>query len=325
MQAPINQKKPSVLDRLRSLTPDATTLVLVTFVLLQILRVVHLLIPSKTAESVLVIPFQLIIFLIPTYLFARSKAPKSPLTYISHLRMRMPAAYQIPLIIVAIPLVTCGCLLISILFGGSDSLSDGFTIYNTFVSRTGFGFFETVYLIIAYAAVPAICEELVFRAILCREFERYSPFCAIIFSSLLFALLHFDVGQLPVYLFSGILLALSMYATGSVIVPMIIHFFYNVIGLFGQPFLNAFYEVTGGSLGLFSFIVLMLGLLFAALFCQFASKSYGRRAEFSNMPKRPIIPPVDTLVRAVSDILLTPWSIASVCFYIVVIVIYSLI
>ena len=325
MQAPINQKKPSVLDRIKALTPDATTLVLATFVLLQILRVLHLLIPSKTVESVLVIPFQLLIFLLPAYLFARSKNPKEPIAYIARLRMRLPAAYQIPLIAVAIPLITCGCLLISIVFGGTNSLSDGFTLYNTFVSRTGFGFFETLYLIIAYAAVPAICEELVFRAILCREFERYSPLFAIGAGSLFFALLHFDVGQFPVFLFAGVLLSLSMYATGSVIVPMIIHFLYNVIGLFGQPFLNAFYEVTGGSLGLFSFIALMLGLLFAALFCQFASKSYKRRAEFSNMPVRPIIPPSDMLVRAVSDVLLTPWSIAAVCFYIVVIVIYSLI
>ena len=238
--------------------------------------------------------------------------------------MKLPATYQIPLIVAAIPLVTFGCLFISIVFGGANSASDGFTLYNTFVSNGSFGFFETIYLIIAYAAVPAICEELVFRAILCREFEKYSPLCAIVASSPFFALLHFDVAQFPVYLFAGILLALSMYATGSVVVPMIIHFFYNVIGLFGQPFLNAFYKVTGGSSGLFAFIVLMLALLFAALFCKFASKSYERRAEFSNMPKRPIIPSADTLVRAVSDILLTPWSVAAICFYIVVIVIYSI-
>lgn len=300
-------------------------MVLATFVLLQAFRLIHLLLPSKSTESVLVIPFQLIIFLLPAFLFAKFKNPSSPLEYIFRLRMKSPKVYQLPLIAISIPLLASGCLLLSITFGGISSLSDGFTLYNTFVSRTSFGFFETLYLILAYAAVPAICEELIFRAILCREFEKYGPVCAIAISSVFFALLHFDLSLFPVYLFSGILLSLSMYATGSAIVPMIIHFFYNVIGLFGQPFLSSLYEVTGGSLGLFSFIALMFTLLFAALFCHFASKSYERRAKFSNMKKRPILPSQNALVLAVSDILLTPWSIAAVCFYIVVMVIYSLI
>ncbi len=320
----INRNKPSIKEKLQALSPDATTLVLATFVLLQIFRLIHLLITSRTVENILAIPFQLIVFIVPTFLFAKYKDPRSPLTYISRLRMRLPSAYQLPLIAAAIPLLTGGCLLISIIFGGTRSLSDGFTLYNTFVSEGGSGFFEKIFLIIAYAAVPAICEELVFRGIICKETERYSPFCAVLISSVFFALLHFDIALFPVYLFSGILLALSMYATGSVIVPMIIHFFYNVIALFGHSFISAFYEVTGGSSGLFTFIILMISLLFAALFCSAAAKSYQRRAAFSKMPDRPIIPPSDILIRAVSDVLLTPWSITSVCFYIVVVILYSL-
>lgn len=323
MQIPRNNK-PGLKEKLAALSPDATTLVLAIFVLLQIFRLVHLLITSKTLEGILAIPIQLTVFLIPTYFFARYKDPRSPMTYISRLRMRPLAVYQLPLIVSAIPLISCGCLLMSIIFGGTRSLSDGFTLYNTFVSGGGSGFFETVFIIIAYAVIPAICEELVFRGILCREVEKYSPLSAILISSIFFALLHFDLTLLPVYLFAGILLALSMYATGSVFVPMIIHFFYNVIALFGHSFISAFYEVTGGSSGLFTFIILMLTLLFAALFCRAASKSYQRRAAFSKMPNRPIIPPSSVLIGAVSDVLLTPWSIASVCFYIVVVILYSL-
>lgn len=291
---------------------------------MQAFRLIHLLITSRLLEGILAIPFQLIVFILPTYLFARYKDPSSPIAYVSRLRMRLPSAYQIPLMITAIPLLTSGCLFISIIFGGTRLLSDGFTLYNTFVSGGGSGFFETTYLIIAYAAVPAICEELVFRAILCREFERYSPLCAVLISSMFFALLHFDVTLLPVYLFAGILLALSMYATGSVIFPIIIHFFYNVIALFGHSFLNAFYEVTGGSSGLFTFVILMIALLFAAFFCKAASKCYQRRATASKMPVIPIIPPSNVLIAAVSDVLLTPWSIAAICFYIVVVILYRL-
>ena len=70
--------------------------------------------------------------------------------------MRLPAPNQIPLMLSSLIALISGTLLISMIFGGTQSLSDGFTLYNTFVSQTDFGFFKTIYLIIAYAAVPAI-------------------------------------------------------------------------------------------------------------------------------------------------------------------------
>ncbi len=312
------------LEGLKKIRIDATLLVLLTFILLQIFRLIDLLITNKTLENILVIPFQLVIFILPTWLFAKFRSPSKPMDYLMKLRMKLPAPYQIPLIASGVVTLAAGCLLISILCGGTSSLSEGFTLYNTFVSRNSGGFFETVYLIIAYAAVPAVCEELIYRGILCKEFEKYNVLCGIIASALFFALLHFDLSQLPVYLFAGIFLALSMYATGSVIVPVIIHFFYNLMGLFGQSFLNAFYNITG-SIGLFAFLIFIVGMLGAALFCTFASKSYRVRAEASTIPDHPLLPNPARLPSIIGEILLTPWSIAAICFYIVVLVIYSVV
>lgn len=300
-------------------------MILAVFILLQAFRLIDLLIVNKTVENIMVIPFQLVIFLLPAYLFAKIKSPQRPTDYFMKLRVKLPSLYQIPLIITGVIALACGCLLISIVFNGAKSSSDGFTLYNTFVSRNGGGFFEALFLIIAYAAVPAFCEELVFRGILSREFERYNVVFGIFSSSLFFALLHFNPSQIPVYLFSGIVLALSMYATGSIAVPMIMHFIYNVFGLFGQSFINAFYEVTGGSVGLFVFIILIIGLLATALFCNFASISYQKRAKFSTIPNHKLLPKADSIVAIFSEIFLTPWSIAAICFYIVVVIIYSLI
>ena len=314
-----------LLSRIKDLTPDATLLVLSVFVLLQIFRLVNFFITSKTAGSILVIPFQLLIFLLPAYLFARLKNPRSPIDYISRLRIKSPRVHQLPLTLSGALALISGCLLIGSLFNSNGGASEGFTLYNAFSSGTDFSFFRAIFLIIAYAVVPAVCEELVFRAILCREFEKYNVVFAIGASSVFFALLHFNLSQFPIYLFSGILLALSMYATGSVAVPMIMHMIYNVAGLFGQPFLNAFYEVTGGSSGLFLFVIFIAFMLGAALFCSFASKSYLRRASHSSMPDRPLLPSPDALINAVSNVFLTPYSIAAVCFYIVVLIIYSVI
>jgi membrane protease YdiL (CAAX protease family) len=233
----------------------------------------------------------------------------------------MPRGYQIPLMLSALMLLVSGTMLVSLVFAGNSSLEEGFTLYNTFVSRNNGGFWSSIYLIIAYAVIPALCEETVFRAVLCREYEKYNVICGVIASSVFFALLHFNVYQFPVYLFSGIMLALVMYATGSVVASIIVHMVFNVFGLFGQPYLNAFYAITGGTEGLFLFILCMLTIFFAALFCTFAAKCYSKRAKNSNSPDRKLLPSMREATYIASEIFFTPFSIAAICLYIVVLII----
>ena len=309
---------------MRGLKPDATAVVLVSFVLLMIFKLISLLITNKTVENILIIPFQLLIFLLPAalYLGYRKQTDRTPI--FKGLRLRTPGIYQIPLLISAALLLVCGNVLVSLVFAGTGSLENGFTLYNTFVSRNSGGFFETFYLIMAYAAVPAFCEELVFRALLCREYEKHNVLLGIVASAVFFAMLHFDISLFPVYFFSGVLLALTMYATGSVIASMAVHMAFNLTGLFGQPFLSAFYNITGGTGGLFVFIILMLTILAAALFCTFASKCYSFRARHSNIPDRKILPPANQLTHIVSKIFITPFSIAAFAFYIAVLIISAI-
>lgn len=310
-----------LIETLRQIRIDPAVLVLSVFVLLQIFKLISLLITNKTAENIFIIPFQLVIFLVPLFFYGRYRAKNNIAEYAKRLRLRLPRVYQIPLMLSALLLMLSGNVLISLVFTGTDSLSDGFTLYNTFVSRNSGGFFSVLFLIISYAAVPAVCEELVFRAALCREYEKNNVVCGIIASSLFFALLHFDIYQLPVYLFSGIVLALSMYATGSSVVSMAVHMAFNVFGLFGQPYLNAFYTITGGTSGLFVFILVMVSILSAAMFCTFSSKCYRRRAKYNNIPDRKLLPTPEKLAHIISDMVLAPFAIASFVFYIIVIVI----
>lgn len=310
-----------LLQWIKSIELDVSFVIPLTFILLLIFKLIDLLILSKTVENVLLIPFQLIIFLVPAYLFARIRSPKAPLEYILKLRMRPPRPFQIPLMLSALALTLFGSMLISLISAGQGSLESGFTLYNTFVSRVGGGFFSNLFLVLAYCAVPAFCEELVFRGILCREYERLNIPLAILASSVFFGFLHFAPSQFPVYLFSGIVLSLAMYASGSLIVSMIVHFAFNLIGLFGQSYLNAFYNVTGGTSGLFIFILTMLTLFCAALFCLAASKCYALRARRSNVPLRPILPKADRLTHLFSEIFIDPFIIFAFVLYIIVAVI----
>lgn len=315
---------PELIERLKQVKPEVSFIIPLTFLLLLIFRLIDIIILNKTVENILLIPFQLIIFILPAYLFARVKNPSSPIDYLLSLRVRPPRAYQIPLMLSSLALTIFGTMLMSMIFAGTSSMESGFSLYSTFVSRIGGGFFPTLFLIIAYCAVPAFCEELVFRGILCREYERLSVPLGILSSAIFFACLHFSPSQFPVYLFSGILLALTMYAGGSVIVSMIVHFAFNLTGLFGQSYLNAFYHVTGGTSGFFLFILSMITLLCAALFCFFAAKCYSRRAKNSNMPSRPIFPKPEKLTHILSEIFINPFIIFSFALYIIVAVIVPL-
>lgn len=304
---------------------DPTFLVLASFLLLQIFKLISLLITNKTVENILIIPFQLLIFLLPVFVYLKYKGSEDHADPLKGLRLRLPRLYQLPLLIASLFLLICGNILVSLVFAGTGSLENGFTLYNTFVSRNNGGFFTSLYLIVAYAAVPAFCEELVFRALLCREYERHNVLMGIVVSSVFFAMLHFDLFLFPVYLFSGILLALTMYATGSSVASMVVHMAFNIFGLFGQNYLNAFYTITGGTAGLFIFILCMMTVLAAAVFCGFASKCYAVRAKKSKMPARKLLPPADKIITIISRILITPFSLASFLLYILVVVIGFLI
>ena len=119
----------------------------------------------------------------------------------------------------------------------------------------------------------AFGEELIFRGILCAEYERFGVPVAVTFSALLFAMVHFSFPLFPVYAFLGALLALTLYATQSILPVMLLHLFYNVFGLFGQPYLSAFY-VYAGSNEIFLFCLLVLFLLFSAFAVGEARKIY---------------------------------------------------
>jgi hypothetical protein len=86
-------------------------------------------------------------------------------------------------------------------------------------------------------------------------------------------MLHFSFPLFLNYLVLGILLAFVMYATRSVLAPMLLHFLYNVFCLFGQPYLSAFY-VNAGSNEIFLFCLITLLLLFSAFATGEARKIY---------------------------------------------------
>ena len=179
-----------------------------------------------------------------------------------------------------------GGLLLSMIFGGIDALRNNFSLYDTFVSKNGRGIGNTLYLVFAYALIPAVCEEMTYRSLLISEYEARGVICAVGVSSLLFGILHLNVRMLPVYIFAGALLALTMYATRSVLCSIAVHFLYNIFCIFNQPLVTTFYRSTS-SAGLFVVLVIILFMLSSAIFCFSASKLYAVYAKANKVPPYP--------------------------------------
>ncbi len=94
---------------------------------------------------------------------------------------------------------------------------------------------------IIMAVCPAIMEEFIFRGFIFGSLKRFGTKKAIMLSAFYFGLLHMNPYQLPYAFFAGIILALVVYYTGSLIASSIVHLIIN-----GSQVLS-YYSMSGAA------------------------------------------------------------------------------
>lgn len=79
------------------------------------------------------------------------------------------------------------------------------------------------------AFLPAICEELFFRAGLQQLFQEWTkkPHLSIFITAIYFSLLHFNPSGFPVIFLGGLMLGYAFYWSGSLRVGILMHFVFN--------------------------------------------------------------------------------------------------
>ena len=104
--------------------------------------------------------------------------------------------------------------------------------------------------ICAGAIVPAVCEEFLVRGVLQHEFSKYAGgFGGVIFSSIAFTMLHFDLQYFGVYFTAGLILGTVVHVTKSILPAMIIHFLNNMFAVvLSDRFTFVALERIGGTL-----------------------------------------------------------------------------
>ena len=86
---------------------------------------------------------------------------------------------------------------------------------------------QLIFSALLYGILPAFCEEFFFRGLVLRSFERFSPAAAVMMSSLLFGLMHGNLQQVLFAAVFGVILAVVVLVTDSIVPAMILHFTNN--------------------------------------------------------------------------------------------------
>ena len=231
------------------------------------------------------IVIQLLIFALPSLFFCTLRGSE----YRSRLRLRlMPLSSIIFMIAAAALLVTGSFLLGTLMYSAAPeafkSSSPG--TYAAFAMNPGV--FDGMYLVLAFALLPAITEEVLFRGIILTEYTSYGVACAVIMSSLTFAMSHFSFVRLPIYLFCGLILALVTFATRSLIASVIVHLVNNIFVLFFEDYVVSVAKRQNISSILALFILLSVAFIAAIVMAFEASsiyRSYGKNnADSSYLP-----------------------------------------
>jgi membrane protease YdiL (CAAX protease family) len=111
------------------------------------------------------------------------------------------------------------------------------------------------------AVLPGICEEVAHRGLLLRGFAaRIGIMKAVMFSSIIFGLMHLNIVQAVYAAVLGYMMALAVLATRNIWTAVIMHFMNNAIGV-------CLSFASGNLLGdLFGFVESMFGIFFFIIY-----------------------------------------------------------
>lgn len=153
---------------------------------------------------------------------------------------------------------------------------------------------ELALAVITMAAIPAICEEFLFRGAMMSALERYGTRHAFLVTSLLFALLHGSITGLPAQFLLGIVLCLVVFWTDSIYAGLIYHTVHNAAAVILDYLQSRTPEAAavsddlltaiGGAAGI---VNLSLSILFSAALIYFTLKLLRLRGQLQGITTEP--------------------------------------
>jgi len=162
----------------------------------------------------------------------------------------------------------------------------GYEIPPEMIAPQGYDDPATVIMYMTTALAPAFAEEFLFRGVIYGNLRPFGKTQAILISSILFALMHQNVGQFFYTFVGGIAMALMYELTGTLWCSILFHLFNNELAVFTEVLYYGKYgEAVEPLLMLWDAIVLILGsvaILFLIVY-------YTRKAKESKTAASPSV------------------------------------
>ena len=183
------------------------------------------------------------------YIFNK-KIPTQPIRY----GLKLPAVTPL-LILAGLAMITAAAYVNSWF---CDLI--GYSIPPEMLAPQGYDDPSAVIMYMTVALAPAFAEEFLFRGVIYGNLRPYGKTQAILISSLLFALMHQNIGQFFYTFVGGIAMALMYELTGSIWCSIIYHMFNNELAVLTEVlYYGKFGEAVEPLLILWDALVLILG------------------------------------------------------------------
>ena len=257
---------------------------------------------------------QLLIYAVPSLFYCRLRGRD----FTPKLRLRPFRPSQLLYLWHAFILMTSVSVLLSMLM--YRIAPDAFSASSASVSASfamGSGFFDGLYVMVAFAILPAVTEEFLFRGVLVGEYETLGVGIAAAASSACFAMAHFSAVRFPVYFTAGLVLVSVLYATRSLIAPMLLHALYNAVILYGEKYVLYIVDKQNVSMLLLVIILCAAAALSATLMCFEAQSIYRGYAE-ANVPSDYAKTSRDGAFARIAEAYFTPPFLLLALFFIIV-------
>lgn len=83
--------------------------------------------------------------------------------------------------------------------------------------------------VLLIGCLPGFIEELLYRGVICSVFRKRSVLTGIVVSALCFGLMHLNFNQMLYAIYLGVIFALLVEATGSLVSTMLLHMLFNAV------------------------------------------------------------------------------------------------
>lgn len=230
-----------------------------------------------------IIIIQIMVFAVPSFIYYGAKGGKLNYPVVSGKISGNTVLFAVG----ALGVLFFGSMLIKLAFytGGVAISNDKGYMDELFALEDG-----KVGLFLAYALVPALCEEFFFRGIVLSEYKKYGSINSIVISALYFTMVHFTTDGFLVYLFAGILLGGVTAASRSIYPAVAIHMLFNTYSLYGNASFIGTTVFNTGELFV-AFVLVVLLLIFAVLMLsrlELIYRNYGDLYKDEPLPEKSI-------------------------------------